>query len=163
VDGFHLSPGITPLLTDLFVAAVPLALGIGYLLGRSRGVETALGGSAVALGLVKLFTDYPDLRDDLVAFAALLAGLAFLSHAFRPDWSSRIPRLLAGVGAAVLLLVGAYKIYSDFYDPFDVLLADLTILGGVAAGSVAAGHRPTTFSPTGNRPDGTDRPASGCG
>jgi hypothetical protein len=163
VDGFRLSPGITPFLTDLFVVGVPIALGVGYLLGRSRGSQTALGASALALGAVKLFTDYPDVGDDIVAIGALLAGLAFLAQALRPDWVYRVPRSLFGVGAVVLLLVGAYKIRTDFYDPFDLLVADLTFVGGLAAAFLARRNRRSPSPPTGDRSDGPERPATGPG
>jgi hypothetical protein len=131
VSDFALSPGITPEITDAFVLAVPLAIGLGYLLYGRRGVEVAFGLSALALGLVKFATDLPDLWDDLVSLGATLGGAGWVALALRPLPRARaltVPILLFGIFA---ILVGGIKL-NDFYDPFDLLLADASILAGVA-------------------------------
>ena len=68
MDGFQLSPGITPFLTDLFVSLVPLALGLELGLFRGRGRwSPALAGGLLSMALVKIATDPTDLPDLLVA------------------------------------------------------------------------------------------------
>lgn len=125
-----MSPGITPELTDLFVIAVPIALGLAYGWRPQGGLEIAFGALAIALGLVKLWTDLPDLPDDSVALAALLTGIGTLLVRLR-----RFPTLLAarvGIAAAsgVAIGLGALKIQTDFLDPFDILVSDAALVGG---------------------------------
>ncbi len=131
MSGFVLSPGITPLLTDLFVVEFPILLAFGYLWKAGRGIELAIAANALAMSLIKLVTDYSDLYDDLVAGATLLSGGLLLVHAA----SSSRPRVPAARALEVLIAVGAIglgltKIRTDFYDPFDALLADLGVVSG---------------------------------
>ncbi len=68
MDGFQLSPGITPFLTDLFVGLVPLALGLELGLFRGRGRwSPALAGGLLSMALVKIATVPTDLPDLVVA------------------------------------------------------------------------------------------------
>jgi hypothetical protein len=133
VSGFLLSPGITPELTDLFVVELPIAIAAGFFLARARGIGWAFGLNALALGAIKLVTDYGDPGDDLVAAAAVIAGLLFLGQAVSPAWLVRMPKVALGVGGGLLVVVGAIKIRADFYDPFDLLLADMAVAGGIVA------------------------------
>ncbi|MCI4350580.1 MAG: hypothetical protein L3K15_03595 [Thermoplasmata archaeon] len=148
MDGFRLSPGITPFLTDLFVVELPIAVALGFLLGRSRGVFGTLGANALALGAIKVVTDYPDLPDDVVAFAALVAGGFFLLLGLRASARVHRPTPVVAFGGVLLVAIGVLKIYSDFYDPFDVLLADLTFVAGCAAILRHRGAEPSSPSRT---------------
>jgi hypothetical protein len=131
VSNFILSPGISPELTDVFVVGVPLALGLGYLFWQRTGFELALASSALTLGLIKLVTDYSDPWDVGVALAAILGGIAWIliSTGFvKRILAARPVRWILGffcIGLGVLKL-------RDFYDPFDLLLADSTIVVGMA-------------------------------
>jgi hypothetical protein len=137
VTDFVLSPGITPLLTDLFVLELPLALGLAYAWRGARGFELALALNAAALGLVKLATDYGDVGDLPVAMGGLLAGALFaLEPLRRPAWTPRQAAGLLVVGVLVVL-IGVAKAAHDFYDPFDLLLADLNMVLGVLLTTVA--------------------------
>ncbi|MCI4368887.1 MAG: hypothetical protein L3K09_04920 [Thermoplasmata archaeon] len=134
MTGFTLSPGITPELTDLFVLELPVLLAAGYALRKGRGFEVALALNALALGAIKFATDFTDLPDDVVSIAGLLGGAGVLT-AGGAGWRPRIPPValwrLLGV---LFVLVGAVKALRDFYDPFDLLLADTAIAcGGLLA------------------------------
>jgi hypothetical protein len=146
VSGFLLSPGITPELTDLFVVELPIAIAAGFFLARARGFGWAFGLNALALGAIKLITDYGDPGDDIVAAAAVIAGLLFLGQAVSSGWLVRVPKVALSVGGGLLLAVGAIKISADFYDPFDLLLADMAVAGGIAAWAL------TPFTSTGAAP-----------
>lgn len=126
MDGFQLSPGITPLLTDLAVAALPLALAGGLVLGRDRGLLMALGLVTLVLGLVKVATDWSDLWDLVVALGAVIIGTSAIARPVLPSRPPRIVARLAAVGGGIGLFLGAYKALSDFYDPFDLELALMT-------------------------------------
>ncbi|MCI4320162.1 MAG: hypothetical protein L3K23_08555 [Thermoplasmata archaeon] len=143
---FLLSPGITPELTDLFAVELPLAIAAGFLLGRARGFGWAFGLNALALGAIKFITDYRDPGDDIVAAAAVIAGLVFLGQAVAPQLLARLPKLALVVGGLLLIVIGAIKIRADFYDPFDLLLADTAAAGGLAAW-VASRTPPATVAP----------------
>lgn len=146
MTGFVLSPGITPLLTDLFVLELPVALGVSYAWRGARGFELALALNAVALGLVKLVTDYGDPGDLPVAIGGLVAGALFaLEPLKRPAWSRRQASALLVVGP-VSGLIGLAKAALDFYDPFDLLLSDLLIVLGVLLTAVALTARGTRLS-----------------
>lgn len=137
MTGFVLSPGITPLLTDLFVLELPLALGFAYAWRGARGFELALALNAIALGVVKLVTDYRDVGDLIVAIGGLIAGTLFaLESLKRPAWTRRQTTGLLVAGVAVGL-IGVTKAAVDFYDPFDLLLADLLMVLGVLLTTVA--------------------------
>jgi hypothetical protein len=131
VSNFLLSPGITPELADTFVVLVPLVVGLGYLLGKRRGLELAFSGFAVILGGIKLYTDYVDLPDAVVAVLAILGGLLWGLLATGALPAGRGARLAGSVLAPLLVVVGAVKL-RDFYDPFDILLADCAVVAGVA-------------------------------
>lgn len=140
MTGFVLSPGITPLLTDLFVLELPVALGVAYAWRGARGFELALALNAVALGLVKLVTDYGDPGDVPVAIGGLVAGTLFaLESLKRPAWTRRQASALA----VVCGLIGVAKAALDFYDPFDLLLSDLLMVLGVLLTAVARTARGT--------------------
>ena len=131
MSAFVLSPGLTPGLTDAFLLELVLAVGVGHLLDRERGVEIALALNAIALASVKLITDWADLPDVPVGVAGILGGGALLlrgrwgrSAAPAGPWPSRL------LGAAVLLL-GAVKGFGDFYDPFDLTLGMVLVVVGL--------------------------------
>ena len=128
MDAFQLSPGITPLLADVVLVEFVLLLAILYRARGADGFEAAVALNALALGAIKLGTDYADLLDDPVALAGIIGGSLYL-------WGLRTPRSLRpapGKGtlvvAAVVGLLGVLKLYLDFYDPFDLLLALLAIV-----------------------------------
>jgi hypothetical protein len=154
VSTFLLSPGITPELTDVFVIGVPLAVGLGGLLFGRRGLEVAFGASAVALGAIKFATDLTDLGDDLVALGATLGGLGWVFLALRPMPRGRLFRALVVLFGVFAVVVGLIKIRDDFYDPFDLLLADTSIVAGVAWILYGRGARggPAPDSPPGKHP-----------
>ncbi len=131
MSGFLLSPGITPELTDIFVVELPLAVGLGYLLGRRYGFEVLFALNAVALGAVKWYTDYFDLPDVAVALAAIVGGALWLATLVERVPANRARRTAFSVLAPIFALVGAVKLL-DFYDPFDILLADAVIVVAVA-------------------------------
>ena len=124
-----LSPGITPALVGVFAVELPLALTLGYLLGGRQGFGIALALSAFLLGGIKLFTDLSDPYDASVAALALVAGGTVIVQA-----TGHFRRSTRALGMLVGLLAipyGLTKIGSDFFDPFDLFLADMAIaLGG---------------------------------
>ena len=129
MTGFELSPGITPALVGAVAVELPLALALGYLFLRERGFELALGLNGIALGAIKVLTDYRDLYDATIALLALAGGLVLLGQMAYP----RKP-----VPAFLLLFLGVYgipfgvtKLLGDFYDPFDLVVADLAVALGV--------------------------------
>jgi len=132
MTGFDLSPGITPALVGAVAVELPLALALGHLLLRERGFAIALGMNGVVLGAIKVLTDYRDLYDTTLALLALAGGLALVAWTGDRRW--RVP-------GVVLLFLGVYgssfgitKLIGDFYDPFDLMVADLAIsLGAWAA------------------------------
>ena len=125
-----MSPGITPELVGLFVVELPILVGLAYAMGGRKGVELAFALNAVALGLVKLATDLSDLLDLPVALAGLAGGAAILRAHYDASWMWLPPVLLWKILGAAVLLVGAYKILRDFYDPFDLLLGDVCVVAG---------------------------------
>lgn len=131
MDGFRLSPGITPVLTDLAVLALPLALAVGYLAAERRGVEVALGGVTGVLGLVKLLTDWHDLLDLPVALGGLAIGGSTIATALDLRAVDRLPGPAWRAFGLLAVLVGAIKIRTDFLDPFDVELAALILALGL--------------------------------
>jgi hypothetical protein len=133
VTGFLLSPGITPQLTDLFVLEFPLAVVFAYFLRGRQGLELAFGLNALVLAVIKLVTDISDPEDVAVALAVLAGGLGVLY----PLLAARGARLSFGVSVLVGGIAGAlgcFKALADFYDPFDLLLADLGIVTGLWLG-----------------------------
>lgn len=149
---FLLSPGITPEITDIFVIGFPIALGLGYLLRRRIGFEVAFVLNALALAGVKLATDYFDPWDDAVTLATLL-GATYWSLALRGTLSrAGTYRGVVGAAALLVVLIGILKIVTDFYDPFDILQADATIVAGLAVWVYRRGYPGKTeiASPSGN-------------
>ena len=130
---FMLSPGITPLLTDLFVLEFPLAAGIAYGLRGGRGFELILALNLFVLGLIKLATDYTDLPDLPVAFAGIVGGAWWLAAVVAPSVRPSAHPGWGAVGGAVIGAIGGIKILRDFYDPFDLLLAVLALVVGLWA------------------------------
>ncbi len=131
MSSFLLSPGITPEITDVFVVELPIALGLAYLWGRRYGFEVAIALNALALGAVKWVTDYFDLPDVLVALAALVGGALWLANLSGRLPESRLRRAGYAMIAPIFAVIGLAKLF-DFYDPFDILLADAVILSAVA-------------------------------
>ena len=147
MSAFQLSPGITPELTDAFVIELPLALAAGYLFGRRVGFEVAMALNAVALGVVKFLTDYADPWDDLVSAAAVLGG-GFWIPTVRGALNGRRPlRTALAIAGLVCVLIGVYKL-TDFYDPFDLLLADCVIVAGLALWVYRRGYPGPTATST---------------
>ncbi len=129
MTGFELSPGITPALVGAVALELPLAFALGYLFFRERGFELALGLNGIVLGTIKVLTDYRDLYDTTIALFALVGGLTLVAQVVHPR--GRAP-------AFFLLFLGVYgipfgvtKLLGDFYDPFDLVVADLAISLGV--------------------------------
>ena len=141
MSGFLLSPGITPELTDLFVVELPLAVGLGYLLGRRYGFELLFVLNAVALGAVKWYTDYLDLPDVAVALAAIVGGALWLASLAGRLPVNRPRRTAFSVLAPIFAGIGAVKLL-DFYDPFDILLADAVIVAAAALWMYRATNHP---------------------
>ncbi len=163
MTGFLLSPGITPQLTDLFVLEFPLALGFAYFLRGRQGVELIVGLNALVLAVIKLVTDPSDLWDVIVAVGVAAGGVAVLYPLLVPAASPLSFRASVVLGGTVGAL-GCLKALSDFYDPFDLLMADLGIVAGLWVG------RPlferwfpalSTFDPDRRRSGGELRDRSG--
>lgn len=128
MDGFQLSPGITPFLTDIFVLIFPLAVVGGFVLGRGPGLALGFGVVAIALAVVKLWTDYFDPGDDVVAIVGLVGGLLVALTA--NGWRPKIGRAGRVAIFVVFFGTGVIKARFDFYDPFDLLLAVIDALAG---------------------------------
>ncbi len=131
MSDFVLSPGITPLIAEVAVAIVPLALLTGYAFGRGRGL--GLGFAAVLLGLsaFKLYTDWFDPYDVIVAVGGIFGGL-LVAQSVRRGPPLRRGALRIPI-AVVLAIVGLYKIRADFFDPYDL---ELSVLIFASAGWV---------------------------
>ncbi len=132
---FDLSPGITPLLTDIFVLLVPLSIGLEQVARRTPLVGSlALPGCLLLMASIKLFTDYSDPPDALLAGWGVLLSLTLPSvYLIRAESIGRGRALtfLVALGAGGVLL-GAIKVRTDFFDPFDLLLSVLLVLAGAA-------------------------------
>lgn len=123
-----LSPGITPFITDVTLLAFAGLLGLGYLLRGGLGVLGGIAVDGIAMAVYKLATDLPDPYDDAVSIVALLLGAILVAALLRGrlPGSSHAWTVIGIVGA----LVAVSKVVSDFYDPWDLLLAiDLGLLG----------------------------------
>jgi hypothetical protein len=131
MDAFHLSPGITPLLTDVALLIVLVPLGLGFALGGRRGFLVGFVLGSVVVSVIKLVTDWPDPWDDLVALAALGAALTWGAGELYPS-SPRQPSwpLTVAVGLSASAL-GLVKVVTDFLDPFDLLVALAAVTAGV--------------------------------
>lgn len=147
MSGFVLSPGITPALVELFAIELPIAVGLGLVLGEARGARWALTANLAVLGAVKIATDLSDLLDVIPAVAAIVgAGLWNLTDRFAGLGGTG----RGGLAAVGILFVGlgGLKLYLDPFDPFDVFWAGLLAVSGVA---VLVGLRR-------GRPDGAPGP-----
>lgn len=130
VNGFLLSPGITPLLTDWSLVAFVLLPGLGAAWGGRRGFLVGFLLVGVGLAAVKLVTDWFDPFDDVIAVGALAGALGWAARDLRVSLrAERHAYLAVGLFA---LLTGLLKVYSDFYDPFDLLVALTGVVGGLA-------------------------------
>ena len=128
MDAFQLSPGITPLLTDVLVVEFVLLAGGLYRLAGPRGFEFAVALNALILGAIKLVTDYTDLLDLPVALAGLIAGALYLARLVPATRQWSAPTAAVRGGALILGVIGVAKVALDFYDPFDVLLGLLEMV-----------------------------------
>jgi len=154
MSGFALSPGITPELTDAVILESALLLAVLIAWRGAEGAQLAVALNAVALGAIKLATDYSDLGDLPVALAGVGAG-AFVLWANLGDPTRYRPHRAAEIGVgAVLMAIGATKATLDFYDPFDLLLAALVIAIGLWLVLGRYGR------PRGARPGSVHHPAS---
>lgn len=131
MDGFLLSPGITPTITDVFVVELPILLGLAYACFGRRGVVAGFALNGLALGLVKVYTDWSDLLDLVVALAVLAASVAILLPLEGPKSTARARSVAVRSLGGVAVLLGLLKIALDFFDPFDVLLADVGVVAGL--------------------------------
>jgi hypothetical protein len=98
---------------------------------------------------VKFITDFSDPWDDLVSLAAALGGAFWLgiTHGWtNPGRALRNGVLSVGVFA---ILIGLIKL-TDFYDPFDLLLADAVIAAGIALVVYHRGYPGRTVVPPSN-------------
>lgn len=131
MPGFSLSPGITPPLVELFAIELPIAVGLGLVLGGARGARYALTANLAVLGAIKIATDWSDLLD-VVPAAAAIVGAGLWAAGDRWRRSGRVRR--GGLMALGVLFVGlgVLKLYLDPFDPFDVFWADLLAVSGVA-------------------------------
>ncbi|MCI4347809.1 MAG: hypothetical protein L3J97_04225 [Thermoplasmata archaeon] len=131
MTGFLLSPGITPALVSACSVELPLTLGLAYVLYRGRGLEVAIGLNAVAFAAIKIYTDFSDVFDLVIAVVVLFAGVVWLVLSRSPTRSpSGLIRGVSFLLAALALPLGALKVISDFYDPFDTFVACLGIVAG---------------------------------
>jgi hypothetical protein len=131
MTGFELSPGITPALVGAVAVELPLALGLGYLFFRGRGFEFALGWNGIVLGSLKVLTDYRDLYDTTIALLALVGGLTLVAQVALPR--GRAPAFFLLFLGVYGIPFGATKLLGDFYDPFDLVVADLAVVLGLWA------------------------------
>jgi hypothetical protein len=121
-EGFLLSPGITPFITDASLVLYVLGPAIGAIVGGRRGLIASFAAVSVLVSIIKLVTDWSDLWDDVVSVARADAR----AQAGEPP---RASFLMLGAAAVAL---GFVKVISDFYDPFDMLVAFSAIIAGLA-------------------------------
>jgi hypothetical protein len=131
MSGFLLSPGITPTLTDAALVVFLVGLGAGSVLGGRRGFVLGLAAAGTIVGAIKLYTDWADPKDDLIALVAVAAVLFWAVSTVIPTVRTRFPAVLGYAGATIAILTGMYKAGGDFYDPFDLLVAFTSLLGGL--------------------------------
>jgi hypothetical protein len=134
MSGFNLSPGITPLITDVAFAGFALSFGICFALfqkSHPRAIFIALGIDSIALSVFKIYTDYLDFWDVVLSVFILTEGLMTLSV---PALENRSILLRLGIYVVVGLGIAfsLYKVLSDFYDPYDLLLSCCGIVCGIA-------------------------------
>jgi len=127
MSGFNLSPGITPFITDIAILGFVVSFGLAAFLSRRSGLRPSLlilGIDSVLVSVFKLYTDYADFWDALLAVIILIEALFVIQSGSRkPKLRSGFTRKLALVFGIVGLVLSADKILSDFYDPFDLLLS----------------------------------------
>ena len=135
MTGFSLSPGITPLITEVAIICFALSLGLSAIFSRARFTTfyLAIGLNALTLSLLKIYTDYFDFWDAFLGLMIAVESVVLMAMQLR---ESNVRRRYEWVMAITLVLVvlslSTYKILSDFYDPNDVLLSCSGILAGVA-------------------------------
>ena len=132
MSDFNLSPGITPFITDVAILGFVLSFGLAAFLSRKSGLRPALlvlGVDSVLVSVFKLYTDYTDFWDALLAVIILIEALFVIQlGASKPNLQWGLTRNLALVIGILGLVLSADKIVSDFYDPFDLLLSCQGIL-----------------------------------
>lgn len=129
--GFSLSPGITPFITDFVILIVVLSIGLSVIGSGGKWTSITLGLDSLALSLFKIYTDYFDPWDTLLAFLIAMESvvlIATLNSKNRTDFHRAIYLSLS----LPVVFLSLYKVVSDFYDPFDLLLSCLGIVCGFA-------------------------------
>ncbi len=147
VADFCLSPGVTPFLTSLVVVEFALVTGLAYTVAGARGFEASVAGNAVFLGLFKLVSDYRDLGDLPISFAALGGGVVAILLAARRIRVSDARRTILRAGGLLVALVGWAKIALDFCDPFDLLLGATAVVAGILVWAYGQAVRPHSPPP----------------
>jgi hypothetical protein len=130
-EGFLLSPGITPFITDASLVLYVLGPAIGAIVGGRRGLIASFAAVSVLVSIIKLVTDWSDLWDDVVSVAGLGAPL-LLARADARAQAGEPPRASFLMLGAAAVALGFVKVISDFYDPFDMLVAFSAIIAGLA-------------------------------
>jgi len=132
-QAFRLSPGITPRIAESAIFLVTLSLGLGYLTHNERLLGIILSLDVGSMASFKVYTDYSDFRDLVFASVSLFIAFVnilaiFLMSKVNPGSHLRAAAacltLLCVVGVGLSLL----KVRGDFYDPFDLLLASISIV-----------------------------------
>lgn len=146
MSGFNLSPGITPFITEMAIIGFALTFGLTAIYSKapSKAFYLAVGLNALALSVFKIYTDYFDFWDAFLGLIIATEAIVLIVGRLRvPSNWNRGARLIATILVAIVISLSVYKILSDFYDPYDVLLSCLGILGGAAI--TEFGNRATVF------------------
>ena len=133
--GFNLSPGITPFITNVALIVVVVSLGFAAVLSRksSFAIYWVLGIDTFAVSLIKVYTDFFDFWDLVLAlFAVFESVLLFLACFRRSSFLGLGVRAFSVVLALLSISFSILKIAFDFYDPFDALLSCLGIIAGLS-------------------------------
>ena len=143
MSDFVLSPGITPLITEVAILGFVLSYGVASAIHfRNWRISPSLMVLAIdtlAIGTFKIYTDYFDFWDLLLSLVIMTESLAVLGFRLKGP----LNRSLSSIGAAIGIigvLFSVDKIVFDFYDPFDLLLA---CLGAVCAAAIFQSMRPS--------------------
>ncbi len=128
-----MSPGITPRIAESAIFLVTLSLGLGYLVNNERLFGVILSLDVGLMAFFKVCTDYSDFRDLVFASVALsVACVNILTMFLKSKGNPGIALKVAVAGLTLLCLVGVglsfLKVRTDFYDPFDLLLASISIV-----------------------------------
>jgi len=127
MSGFNLSPGITPFITDIAILCFVISFGLAAFLSRRSGVRPSLlilGIDSVLVSVFKLYTDYTDFWDALLAVIILIEAIFVIQSGSRKlTLQSGLTTKLGLVFGILGIVLSADKILSDFYDPFDLLLS----------------------------------------